>query len=226
VPPPATSRNVSDPFAESASGTRRAPSSATPRPSAVGSGTTRASQPRPVVDDPNDPAAWSDLADEWVEPAGADWEELPAAEPRRPVPSRRRSREPSRSRARARPALDLSAARLPSFAGRADLLGDQVSGILIAANVLSLVAMIIRVASGLGQLPASFVVHLDAAGFPDAWGVPSVLWRLPLIAGMTLLMNLVVAWFIAPIDRFAARFVIAAALGVQVIVWVAVFDFI
>jgi hypothetical protein len=69
-------------------------------------------------------------------------------------------------------------------------------------------------------------VHLDAAGFPDAWGVPSVLWRLPLIAGMTLLMNLVVAWFIAPIDRFAARFVIAAALGVQVIVWVAVFDFI
>jgi hypothetical protein len=35
-------------------------------------------------------------------------------------------------------------------------------------------------------------------------------------------MNLVIAWFTAPIDRFASRFVIAAALIVQLVAWVAV----
>lgn len=176
-----------------------------------------------MIDDPNDPAAWSDLADDWTEPSG-DWEELPTSEPRRPAPSRRRSRE--RSQSRTRPAIDLSAARLPSFAGRADLLGDQVAGILIGANLLSLLVMVIRLATQLGQLPPSLVMHLDAAGIPAAWGPPTVLWRLPIIAGMSLLMNLIVAWFVSPLDRFAARFVLAAALGVQLIVWIAVLDFV
>jgi hypothetical protein len=115
---------------------------------------------------------------------------------------------------------------MPAFVGRADLLRDRVSGILIGANLLSLLVMAVRLATQINQLPAALPVHLDAAGFPDAWGTPGVLWRLPLIAGMTFLMNLVVAWFIAPIDRFAARFVLAAALGVQLIVWIALLDFV
>lgn len=97
---------------------------------------------------------------------------------------------------------------------------------MIGANLLSLLVMVVRLATQLGQLPQSLVMHLDAAGIPDAWGPPSVLWRLPIIAGMSLLMNLIVAWFVSPIDRFAARFVLAAALGVQLIVWIAVLDFV
>jgi hypothetical protein len=216
---------VSDPFAEPAGEPRRTSNPAA-GPVATRGRPARESTARSVPDDPNDPAAWSAVTEEWAEPSGGEWEELPAAEPRRPAPSRRRARDTSRPRARPRPAIALSAARLPSFAGRADLLGDQVSGILIGANLLSLLVMVIRLATQLSQLPASFVVHLDAAGFPDAWGTPDVLWRLPLIAGMSLLMNLVVAWFVAPIDRFAARFVLAAALGVQLIVWIAVLDFV
>jgi hypothetical protein len=35
-------------------------------------------------------------------------------------------------------------------------------------------------------------------------------------------MSLVVAWFLHPIDRFAARFALAAAVVAQLIAWVAV----
>lgn len=206
-----------------------------PDPFAIRSRPARASQPQPAADDPNDPAAWSDLTEEWAEPGAGEWDELPTAVPeRRPTPSRRRVRETGREtrrefvrgRSRARPAIDLSAARMPGFMGRSDLLGDRVSGILIGANLLSLVVMAVRLATQINQLPAALPVHLDAAGLIDGWGAPGVLWRLPLIAGMTLLMNLVVAWFIAPIDRFAARFVLAAALGVQLIIWIALLDFV
>ena len=51
-------------------------------------------------------------------------------------------------------------------------------------------------ATAMGRLPDVMVMHLDPAGFPNGWGTPTVLWRLPLIAGMSLLMNLVVAWFV------------------------------
>lgn len=218
-----------------------------PDPFAIRSRPARASERQPAADDPNDPAAWSELAEEWAEPGAGEWDELSTAVPeRRPTPSRRRVRETGREssretsresgressrqfvrgRTRPRPAIDLSAARMPAFMGRSDLLGDRVSGILIGANLLSLVVMAVRLATQISQLPAALPVHLDAAGLVDGWGTPGVLWRLPLIAGMTLLMNLVVAWFVAPIDRFAARFVLAAALGVQLIVWIALLDFV
>ncbi len=236
VPPPVSSRDVReefDPFAEPPLAPRRSAAESGADPFASGRRTSRSSQSVPPSDDPNDPAAWADLTGEWAEPSGSEWEELPAIEPEpRPAPSRRRARraprETSRSagRPRVRPSIDLGAARMPSFMGRADLLTDQVSGILLGANLLSLIVMIIWLATAMGRLPEVMVMHLDPAGFPDGWGTPTVLWRLPLIAGMTLLMNLVVAWFVAPIDRFAARFVLAAALGVQLIVWVAVLDFI
>ena len=96
----------------------------------------------------------------------------------------------------------------------------------IAANAISLAAMAAVLSSQLGELPGSLALHLDAAGLPDRWGPPKTLWRLPLLAGMTTLMNLVVAWAISPVDRFAARFVLAATLVVHLIVWVAVFDFV
>lgn len=225
--PTPSSRPAGDSFADRGTGSQRPTRRPAPDPFAVSGRTVRGAQPRPASDDPNDPAAWGDLADDWTEPGGSEWEELPAAEPeRRPVPSRRPPRETARARTRARPTLNLGAARLPAFVGRSNLLTDQVSGALIGANLLSLIVMVIRLGTQLGRLPPSIVVHVDAAGIPDLWGTPAVLWRLPLIAGMSLLMNFVVAWFVAPIDRFAARFALAAALGVQLIVWVAVLDFV
>ncbi len=236
APPPVSSRDVReefDPFAEPTLAPRRSSAEFGADPLAGRGRAARSTQSQPPVDDPNDPAAWSDLTGEWAAPSGSEWEELPAIEPeRRAAPSRRRARQPAREgtpspgRARVRPAIDLSAARMPTFVSRADMLTDQVSGMLLGANLLSLIVMIIWLATSMGSLPDVLVMHIDPAGFPDGWGTPPVLWRLPLIAGMSLLMNLVVAWFVAPIDRFAARFVLAAALGVQLIVWVAVLDFV
>ena len=97
---------------------------------------------------------------------------------------------------------------------------------LLGANAISLGAMAAVLSSQMGGLPTSLAIHLDAAGVPDRWGSPKTLWRLPLLAGMTTVMNLVVAWAISSVDRFAARFVLAAALVVHLIAWVAVFDFV
>jgi hypothetical protein len=43
------------------------------------------------------------------------------------------------------------------------------------------------------------------------------------MAAMFTLMNIVIAWFVSPIDRFASRFVLAGAVVVQFVVWVALF---
>jgi len=214
------SRPAGGDVAEPAAGRRRSAAE-----SLAMSGRSGRAPTRPLSDDPTDPTAWGELADDWTEPGRDEWEELPAAMPEpRPARGRHQPREPARARTRARPAIDFSALPRPGAAGQGHVLGDQISGMLIGVNLVSLIAMAIRLAMQLGQLPPAIVVHLDAAGLPDLWGTPPVLWRLPLIAGMSFLMNLVVAWFVAPIDRFAARFALAAALGVQVFVWVAVLD--
>jgi len=86
--------------------------------------------------------------------------------------------------------------------------------------------MALVLSSQLTGLPASLAIHLDAAGLPDRFGPPRVLRRLPLLAAMATLLNLVLAWVLARFDRFAARFLLAAALVVHLIAWVALFDFV
>ena len=44
----------------------------------------------------------------------------------------------------------------------------------------------------------------------------------PLMSLFLTVMFLVVAWFIHPLDRFAARFALGAAIVAQLIAWVAV----
>lgn len=77
-----------------------------------------------------------------------------------------------------------------------------------------------------GELPSSVVLHLDAVGEADRWGEAGVLWRLPLLAIMATVLNVVLAWYLSGVDRFASRFLLAAALVVQLVAWVAIFDFV
>jgi hypothetical protein len=114
---------------------------------------------------------------------------------------------------------------MPVGLASSDLANDRVSLGLIGAAVLGALLMAIVLATQAGGLPSAFAQHLNAAGQPDRWGSPRTLWRLPLIAVGTTVMNGVLAWFLAPRDRFAARFVLAAALVVQLVAWVALFDF-
>ena len=93
---------------------------------------------------------------------------------------------------------------------------------LLGANLASVLVMALLLGVRLGGLPATMVLRLDAAGNPALWGPPSVLWRLPVMSLFITVMFLTVAWFVHPIDRFAARFALAAAVVAQIIAWVAV----
>ena len=86
------------------------------------------------------------------------------------------------------------------------LVADQTALALIGINAASILAMALLLAVRMGGIPSPMVIRLDAAGNPDLWGPPSVLWRLPVMSLFITIMFLVVAWFLHPIDRFAARF--------------------
>jgi hypothetical protein len=93
---------------------------------------------------------------------------------------------------------------------------------LIGINVASILAMAMLLAVRVGSIPSPTVLRLNAAGNPDLWGAPSVLWRLPAMSLFITIMFLTVAWFLHPIDRFAARFALAAAFVAQLVAWAAV----
>jgi hypothetical protein len=111
---------------------------------------------------------------------------------------------------------------MPGFLVRAELVNDPIALGLLAVSAFGLAVMAATMGSRLGSVPDTVVVHIDAAGTPDRWGPNTTLWRLPLMAAMVTLMNLVGAWFLARRDAFAGRFLVATALGVQIIAWVAV----
>jgi hypothetical protein len=102
------------------------------------------------------------------------------------------------------------------------LVADSTALALLGVNLVSVVLMSLLVGLRLGGLPSPTIFGLDAAGNPDRWGPPSLLWRLPLMSFFITLLFLAVAWFTHPIDRFAARFALGAALVAQLIAWVAV----
>jgi hypothetical protein len=99
---------------------------------------------------------------------------------------------------------------------------DSTAVTLLGINIAGVVLMSLLVALRVGGLPSPTVFSLDAAGNPDRWGPPGLLWRLPLMSFFMTLLFLTVAWFTHPIDRFAARFALGAALVAQLIAWVAV----
>jgi hypothetical protein len=102
---------------------------------------------------------------------------------------------------------------------------DQAALVLVGINVVSVLAMALLLAARLGGIPSPTVIRLDAAGNPDLWGPPSVLWRLPVMALFITIMFVVVAWFLHPIDRFAARFALGAAVVAHLVAWAAVIQY-
>lgn len=205
-------------------------------------------RPTPPADDPTDPAAWAEVTEAWAADTDEGWDERqgiggrsatdtgvadrPMLEPEIAAPRRttRSARPPATARARtqnragARPTFALPSVRLPSGLAGSGLLGDRTALTLLGAAILSAAVMALVLSSQIPNLPPSLTLHLDAAGLGDRFGPPEVLWRLPLLAAMATLLNLVLAWFLARSDRFAARFLLAATLVVHLIAWVAFFD--
>jgi hypothetical protein len=151
----------------------------------------------------------------------------PASVPsgREPAPGARRA--PRRSRAStmsargrgARPAVTIG---VPRVVAGSSLAADQTALAMIGINAASILVMALLLAVRMGSIPSPAVIRLDAAGNPDLWGPPSVLWRLPAMSLFITIMFLVVAWFLHPIDRFAARFALGAGFVAQLIAWAAV----
>ena len=104
----------------------------------------------------------------------------------------------------------------------ASLFADPVALLLLGVNLLSVLIMALLMGIRLGSLPPEILLRLDAAGNPNFWGPPSVLWRLPLMSFFLTVMFLAVSWFLHPIDRFAARFALGSAIAAQLVAWVAV----
>lgn len=203
---------AADPVAPPPKPTRRAPRRAAP-----------AAIVEPT-DDPTNPALWDDATVEWAETTDDGWEEaLAPVEPVAAPP--RRSRARARVGPRTRQTMSFPAIRVPGFPPLSALFRDRMIPIMLGAGAVGVMVMVALLSSQLDGVADSLVIHLDAAGVPDRWGPPEVLWRLPLMATMTILLNVVIAWAVSGVDRFAARFVVAASLVVQLIIWVAVFDF-
>lgn len=110
---------------------------------------------------------------------------------------------------------------LPPAISQADLVNDALALAMIGIGLLSLAAMAIFVANQVDSLAPSFATHVSASGVLEDFRGSDALWRLPLLATMLTLMNVGAAWFISPIDRFASRFLIATAIVVQLVTWVA-----
>jgi hypothetical protein len=190
-------------------------------------------------DDPLSAEAWQlELEDDDILP-----EERQAEPVARDAPPRRARRQPERSqesreastaarrsprRARTRTATRGEAGRptvtigVPQIVAGSPLIADQTALLLLGINVVSVVVMALFVGIRVGAIPSPTVLRLDAAGNPALWGSPGVLWRLPLMSASLAIMFLAVAWFLHPLDRFAARFALGAAVVAQLIAWVAV----
>jgi len=114
---------------------------------------------------------------------------------------------------------------VPSAITNADLVKDPLALALLGIGTFGLLIMATIMGNRLDDVSPVVALRFDAAGNPYRWGIPRTLWNLPLFATVITLMNLAVAWFVSRHDRFASRFCIAAALVIQLLVWVPVVRF-
>ena len=110
---------------------------------------------------------------------------------------------------------------LPAAISQADLVNDAAALSTIGIGLVGLATMAIVVANRAETLAPTFATHVSASGTLENFAHYSSLWRLPLLTAMLTLMNIAAAWFISPLDRFASRFLLAAAVVVQLVAWVA-----
>jgi hypothetical protein len=112
--------------------------------------------------------------------------------------------------------------RIPANIAQSALIADQVSLVLIGTTLFSLLLMWITVANRFGSLPNVMELRYGPEGVPSLVTGPRALFRLPLLATIVTIMNVLVAWFISAGDRFAGRLIVAAAGLVHLLIWIAI----
>ena len=125
-----------------------------------------------------------------------------------------------------RPSISISRPNIPrptvpTKVREAALIQDRTSLMLIAGLLLSVLAMSILTMNRVDSLAPGFATHISASGIREDIRSETALWQLPLMAAALLLMNMVIAWFLAAYSAFSARFLLAASVIVQVLIWVA-----
>ena len=115
--------------------------------------------------------------------------------------------------------------RIPNVLTRAELFHDQVAVALLGLALVSTALMAGVLAGRIGNLPDVIALRYDAVGAATRWGTPETLWELPLLAGMVSIINIVLAWWLSSIDRFASRFMLASAVLVSTLAWIALVRF-
>jgi hypothetical protein len=110
--------------------------------------------------------------------------------------------------------------RVPATLIRLDILQDQVALALLGISLVSTVVMAGILAGRTDSLPDIIALRFDAVGDPTRFGPPRSLWQLPLLAAMVTLINAVLAGWVSRYDRFASRFVLAAAVVIGLLAWI------
>ncbi len=226
---PATSRGTRRPTAAPPPRARRAEDSPAeafipPSASARSRGRSDASGPEWTEESGPGRAEQGNSPRRPIEPGDSEDEEPFSDSPLSPPRTRRAAARP-RSSGASRSAPSLPRPRIPAAIAKADLVNDPLALALIGVATFGLLVMATIMGNRLGALITVLELRFDAAGAPYRWGVPRTLWNLPLLGTMITLMNVAVAWFVSPHDRFASRFCIAAALGIQLLIWVPVIRF-
>ena len=100
---------------------------------------------------------------------------------------------------------------------------DRLALGLLAVGLASVVLLLGYLSLVAPQLPAQIALHFNAQGQPDRFGPPSGLLILPVIAGLTWLVNALAGLWLhrAESERPAAYLLLGASLFVQALVWVA-----
>lgn len=153
-----------------------------------------------------------------------DWyEEEAAAGAARPRATRRRGRS---TRSAPRPSISMPRPNIPRptvprTVREAAFVQDQNALILFGGLLVSVLLLALFSSSRIESLAPGFATHISASGLPESIRSESALWQLPLMAGALLLMNVVLAWFLAQRSRFLSRFFLVTATLVQVLIWVA-----
>jgi hypothetical protein len=110
---------------------------------------------------------------------------------------------------------------MPVAVKEAALVADRPALLMFAALCLSVLAMALVTMNRVDGLAPGFATHISASGIREDIRTEAALWRLPLMAGALLLMNAVLAWFLASHSRFSARFVLLGSMLVQGVIWIA-----
>lgn len=111
---------------------------------------------------------------------------------------------------------------LPPAIANADIVNDASALAFVGISCLSLAGMAIVVANRIDAVNPVIATHVSASGVLEHFASRTTIWQVPLLATMLTLMNVVAAWFISPLDRFASRFLLTTSVIVQFVAWVAV----